>query len=102
MQSGGILVLRSQIRHLAKRNSMRIVMTGVWLFCLAVHLPDRRFIDVMIKDSERYAETGGWGFEEFKGNGRTEGSLNAQERTACYSCHTGVKGHDFVFSAFRP
>ena len=63
---------------------------------------ERRFIDVMIKDSERYAETGGWGFEEFKGNKLTEGSLTAQERTACYSCHTGVKGHDFVFSAFRP
>jgi len=63
---------------------------------------ERRFIDVMIKDSERYGDTGGWGFEEFKGNRMTEGSLNAQERTACYSCHTGVKGHDFVFSAFRP
>jgi len=56
----------------------------------------------MIKDSERYAETGGSGFEEFRSSGRAEGSLNAQERTACYSCHTGVKGHDLVFSAFRP
>jgi hypothetical protein len=27
--------------------------------------------------------------------------LTAQERTACYSCHRAVKGHDFVFSAFR-
>jgi hypothetical protein len=62
----------------------------------------RRFIDVMIKNGERYRETGGWGFEEFKGDTGTEGSLNAQERMACYSCHTGVKGHDFVFSAFRP
>ena len=180
MQSRWILVLRGQMRRLATRSTVRIVLPSLWLFCLTAYLParpgyvveyprdyrkwvhvktalvgpqnpafaryggihhiyandramegyagghfpdgavivfdlletkessgatleaDRRFIDVMIKDSERYAETGGWGFEEFKGNGRAEGSLNAQERMACYSCHTGVKGHDFVFSAFRP
>src|SRR5262245_18615375 len=61
----------------------------------------RRFIDVMIKDSRQYAETGGWGFEEFKGDSSTERALTAQARTACYSCHAAMKGHDFVFSAFR-
>ena len=61
----------------------------------------RRFIDVMIKDSRQYAETGGWGFEEFKGDSPTQRVLTAQAQTACYSCHKAVKGHDFVFSAFR-
>jgi len=62
----------------------------------------RRFIDVMTKDSRQYDQTGGWGFEEFKGDSRTDRALTAETRTACYTCHTTVKGHDFVFSAFRP
>ena len=61
----------------------------------------RRFIDVMTKDAGQYPETGGWGFEEFKGDSSSERALSLEGRTACYSCHTAVKGHDFVFSAFR-
>ena len=35
----------------------------------------RRIVDVMIKDSAKYASTGGWGFEEFQGDSRTERNL---------------------------
>lgn len=61
----------------------------------------RRFIDVMIKDSKLYGETGGWGFEEFKGDSQTERSLTPAARTACYKCHATQKAHDAVFSLFR-
>ena len=58
-------------------------------------------IGVMIKDSQRYAETGGWGFEIFTGNNQTNGVLNAQSRMGCYNCHAKQKEHDFVFSQLR-
>jgi len=61
----------------------------------------RRFIDVMTKESKRYAETGGWRFEEFKGDSQTDQALTAQGRTECYTCHVRKKSHDFVFSDFR-
>lgn len=61
----------------------------------------RKFIDVMSKESKRYAETGGWGFEEFVGDSQTERTLTTEAKAACYSCHTRRKSNDFVFSTFR-
>lgn len=60
----------------------------------------RRFIDVMKRDSRLYPATGGWGFEEFSGDGQT-GTLTAEARADCYNCHATQKGRDFVFSSFR-
>lgn len=58
----------------------------------------RKFIDVMVKDSQLYAGTGGWGFEEFTGNSHTDRALTPQARIDCYTCHTRQKDHGFVFS----
>lgn len=52
-------------------------------------------VQVMVKDSRKYAATGGWGFGRFV-NGRP--ADEAQHKT-CFACHeAGVKGHDFVFT----
>jgi hypothetical protein len=58
-------------------------------------------IGVMVKDSRRYAETGGWGFEAFAGDNPKRGVLNVQVRMTCYNCHAKQKDHDFVFSELR-
>lgn len=56
-------------------------------------------VQVMVKDSKRYARTGGWGFGRFI-NG--EPVDEAQHRT-CFGCHEArVKGHDFAFTRFAP
>jgi hypothetical protein len=59
----------------------------------------RRHVDVMIKDSIKYRSTGGWGYEEFKGNSKTERVLTETVRTQCFNCHTSEKDH--VFSNLR-
>lgn len=61
----------------------------------------RRFIDVMQKDDKRFAATGGWGFEEFKGDSQTERALTAKAAQECHACHATAKDHDSVFSRFR-
>ena len=61
----------------------------------------RKLVDVMHKDSTRFAGTGGWGFEEFQGDTRTR-VLSDRARTACFQCHTQRKDRDFVFSRLRP
>ena len=60
----------------------------------------RRTVDVMHKDSQRYPDSGGWGFEHFEGDIQTEGA-SAQMRAACFTCHAKNKDHDFVYSEMR-
>lgn len=60
---------------------------------------ERKHLDVMVKDSGKFAETGGWGFEEFKGDSHTERAMTLTTRTQCSNCH--AKQDDYVFSEFR-
>jgi Cytochrome P460 len=62
--------------------------------------PTRR-VDVMVKQRERYAATGGWEFSSFRGGNQTEGKLTAERQAICAVCHANRKEHDFVFSEFR-
>ena len=55
---------------------------------------------VMVKDSRKYAETGGWGFDEFKGDSHTE-RVGKEVVAACWACHQSRKDHDYVFTTFR-
>jgi hypothetical protein len=61
----------------------------------------RKRVGVMVKETKRYAETGGWGFESFQGDSQTERRLNAEGRTACFKCHESQKDNDYVFSKLR-
>lgn len=56
-------------------------------------------VQVMVKDSVRYAATGGWGFGRFV-NGRP---VDAAQHETCFACHeAGVSDRDFVFTRYAP
>ncbi|CAI8774063.1 Cytochrome_P460 domain-containing protein [Pseudomonas sp. IT-347P] len=56
-------------------------------------------VQVMVKDSQKYAATGGWGFGRFI-NGKP--ADEAQHQT-CFACHQArVRNHDYVFTRFAP
>ena len=57
-----------------------------------------RNIQFMVKDSQKYAATGGWGFADF-----TDGKPadEAMHKT-CFPCHEPVKARDFVFTRYAP
>ena len=59
----------------------------------------RRQIDVMVKDSKRYAETGGWGFQRFVKN--TSEPASAPAPQACFACHNQLKKDGLVLSTYR-
>jgi cytochrome c553 len=61
----------------------------------------RKVLGVMHKNSKRYAATGGWGFEGFKGDSKTERAVGNNAATACFGCHEPQRDKDFVFSAAR-
>jgi hypothetical protein len=55
-------------------------------------------VQFMVKDSIKYASTGGWGFAQFT-NGKPDGE--SLHRT-CFSCHEPGKDRDFVFTRYAP
>lgn len=61
----------------------------------------RKVLAVMHKDARRWAATGGWGFEAFKGDSRTERVVGGEATKACFACHAAEKDHDYVFSRAR-
>jgi hypothetical protein len=61
---------------------------------------ERRLVGVMVKDSTRYASTGGWGFGSFDG-ATLENQLDAAARRACFACHIPRKEQGYVFSSYH-
>ncbi len=61
----------------------------------------RKVIDVMVRDAQKFKTTGGWGYEEFAGDSKTERNVRAHAVTMCYNCHAQQKVNDNVFSKLR-
>jgi hypothetical protein len=66
-------------------------------------------IDVMVKDSKRFADSGGWGYGEFEYDAASDtfrpGTLADQPSQGngakCgFACHTLVAKKDYVFTAY--
>jgi hypothetical protein len=55
-------------------------------------------IQFMVKDSVKYAATGGWGFGSFKDG---QPGAEAQMKT-CFPCHAREKARDLVFTRYAP
>jgi len=62
---------------------------------------ERRHLDVMVKDSVRFAETHGWGYEEFTANAPQMPTLTPKARAGCAACHAARRAHGDVFSEYR-
>lgn len=61
----------------------------------------RKVLAVMVKDSRRFASTGGWGFQGWAGGDRSKPVVK-DAATECFQCHTPQKANDYVFSTWRP
>ena len=55
-------------------------------------------VQFMVKDSIKYATTGGWGFAQFKDD-KPDGKADLK---TCFPCHTPAKARDFVFTRYAP
>lgn len=54
-------------------------------------------VEFMVKNSTKYASTGGWGFGRFI-DGKP---ADEKQHATCWPCHeANVKGHDFVFTRY--
>jgi Cytochrome P460 len=54
-------------------------------------------VQFMVKDSKKYAASGGWGFADFTNGKPGDEALHAK----CFPCHAPGKDRDYVFHATR-
>jgi len=52
-----------------------------------------------VKDSKKYAGTGGWGFGHFNADGK---SADVAALKTCFPCHEPAKTTDFIYTHYTP
>jgi hypothetical protein len=66
-------------------------------------------VDFMVKDSKRFADSGGWGYGAFKYDAKSgaftpattaDSPPQANDAKCGFGCHTIVKSRDYVFTEY--
>lgn len=57
------------------------------------------YLQFMVKDSKKYAATGGWGYAQFDKDGKPGPESDMKK---CFPCHQAIKERDFVFTRYTP
>ena len=57
------------------------------------------YLQFMVKDSRKFAATGGWGYAQFDKEGKPGPEADMQK---CHPCHEAIKDRDFVFTRYTP
>jgi Cytochrome P460 len=57
------------------------------------------YLQFMVKDSKKYAATGGWGYAQFNKDGKP---VDEAPLKTCFPCHLTIKSRDFVFTQYAP
>jgi hypothetical protein len=55
-------------------------------------------VQFMVKDSNKYAASGGWGYADFTNGKPGDEALHAK----CFPCHQPAKDRDYVFTRYAP
>jgi len=55
-------------------------------------------VQFMVKDSKKYAATGGWGYAHFEDGKPAPDSF----MKSCFPCHAAIKDRDYVFTRYSP
>src|SRR5215472_9866172 len=61
--------------------------------------PTAFYLQFMVKDSRKYAATGGWGYSSFGKDGKRSDAASMQ---GCFPCHQAIKSRDYVFARYSP
>ena len=57
------------------------------------------YLQIMVKDSSKYAATEGWGYAQFDKDGKPADEVKLK---TCAPCHEAGKANDFVFTYYAP
>jgi len=56
-------------------------------------------VQFMVKDTKKYATSGGWGFGHFNSDGKT---VDDAFMKTCFPCHQKMEERDLVFTRYAP
>ena len=59
--------------------------------------PTEFYLQFLVKDSQKYAATGGWGYSSFDQDGKPTDEATMKK---CAPCHQAAKERDFVFTRY--
>jgi Cytochrome P460 len=93
---GAIIVALHWTRVSSAENDK--VLAGPFPGAQSLVIGSRVNMQVMVKDSKKYAATGGWGFADFKDGKPGDEALHK----TCFPCHEAAKARDFVFTHYAP
>jgi hypothetical protein len=57
------------------------------------------YLQFMVKDSKKYAATGGWGYAQFDKDGKPADEAPLK---TCFPCHQKIQARDFIFTRYAP
>ncbi len=57
------------------------------------------YLQFMVKDSKKYAASGGWGYAQFDKDGKP---ADEAKIGTCFPCHDPIKPRDYVFTRYSP
>lgn len=61
--------------------------------------PTDTYLQFMVKDSKKYAATGGWGYSSFDKDLKPTDDASMKK---CFPCHQAITDRDFIFSRYAP
>jgi hypothetical protein len=61
--------------------------------------PTQFYLQFMVKDSKKYAATGGWGYSSFDKEGKPTDPAAMKQ---CFPCHQAIKDRDYIFTRYTP
>ena len=57
------------------------------------------YLQFMVKDTKKYAATGGWGYAQFDKDNKP---VSESDLKKCFPCHQAIQARDFVFTRYAP
>jgi hypothetical protein len=93
----GAIIAAIHWTHVPSEDNNR-VLDGPFPGTQSFVIGSRVNVQFMVKDSKKYAATGGWGFADFKDGKPGDKALHE----TCFPCHTPAKDRDYVFTHYAP
>lgn len=96
----GAMIVALHWNELSSENNNKVLAQGFPGAGIQSFVPGSgENIQFMVKNSKKYAATGGWGFGDFT-DGKPTGDAKLMQ--TCFACHQPAKDHDFVFTLYAP
>jgi hypothetical protein len=94
----GSIIVAMHWTQVPSEENDKILMMGPFPGAQSFVIGSRVNAQFMVKDSKKYAASGGWGFADFTGDKPGDEALHK----TCFPCHAPAKDRDYVFARYAP